>query len=153
MELDREKQRRVWDRVRGDGEQMPQLRRMGLGELMWILRENAGAYRTLAKRFPGREGEILQRLHQECRQNIICLRGLCALTGEDRKGLPGEPPKESLRRSLEKCYFREKHLCEEFSARAADPEYGIVMARLARQTGDRCVAVLEILGESGTQHK
>ncbi len=149
MELDGQMQRRVWDRVRGEPEAgMPELRRMGLGELMWVLRENAAAYRLLAKQFSGREGEKLNRLHQECRQGLACLRGLCALTGEDRKGVPGEPPRESLRRSMEKCYFREKHLAAEFAARSADPEYGLVMARLARQTGDRCVAVLEILGEA-----
>ena len=151
MELDREQQRRVWDRVRGEGtEQMPQLRRMGLGELIWLLAENAAAYRSLARQHTGQESRQLEGLYRECRRNLRCLQGLCALSGEGQKWSKAAPPRESGRSCLEKCWFREKHLWAELAARAADPEYGVVMSVLARQTGQRCVTVLELLGESET---
>ena len=147
-QLDREMQRRVWERVQSrEPVQMPRLPREGIRHLMYPALENSAAYRSLSRRLPGKNGETLGRLHRESRKGIACMKGICRLRGEPVKPLGLTVPTEPPRRMLEKCYHREKQLHGAFEARTADPEHGAAFRRLAQQARERCMILLEILGE------
>ena len=150
MELDRETQRRVWERVqRREPVQMPDLKRENPKQLLYPMQENSGAYQNLSRQLPGKSGEKLRRLHQEQQSAIACVKGICRLRGEQVKVPNLTAPKEPPRRALEKCYHREMQLCKECESRTADPEHGVVYSRLARQAREHCVTILELLGEMG----
>ena len=95
----------------------------------------------------GKSAEKMRRLHQESQRCIACIKGICRLRGEPVKAPRLTAPKEPPRRTLEKCYRRERQLCAEYEARSADPEHGMVLDRLAQQAREHCVTILEILGE------
>jgi hypothetical protein len=148
MELDREMQRRVWDRVQGrEPVQMPSLKPGSLKPLLYPAQENSAVYQSLSHRLQGKDGEKCRRLHQESQKWIACIKGMCRLQGEAIKVPQLTAPKEPTRRALEKCYHREKHLWTEYENRSADPEHGVVFGRLAQQAREHCVTILEILGE------
>ena len=139
--LDREMQRRVWERVRGkDGAPMPPLMEDDLGPLARLLGETGGVYRQLGKQLPGREGERMRRLYQDAESSLACLRGLGV------RGVTVQPPKLQPRQALEGCCRREKQLYRELENRSADPDRGPVFRHLARKTADRWAVALEVLG-------
>lgn len=146
--LNRDMQKRVWDRVQGkQAEQMPPLRRENWKSQLYPVQENGMVYQSLAAQLGGREGEKLRRLHQESRKCVACIKGLCRLRGEQVKAPVVQPGKEPPRRALEKCYHREKKLWQDWEEQSADPEHGVVFGRLAQQAREHCVTILEILGE------
>ena len=148
MELDREMQRRVWERVQQRApEQMLPLKRENLKPLLYPAQENSAAYQSLSRRMPGKDGEKCRRLHQESQKCIACIKGMCRLRGEQVKLKPLPMPKEDPRRLLETCYRREKQLWSEYETRSADPDHGVVFGRLAQQAREHCVTIMEILGE------
>lgn len=144
-ELDRDLQKRVWQRVQGK-ETMPPLGKQNLKPWMLTAQENAVAYQGLSRIFTGREAEQMKRLQQESQKCIACMKGICRLRGEKIK--LGQLPQgsENQRRILEKCYHRERQLWEHFERQATEPEHGIVFARLAQQAQEHCVTIMEILG-------
>ncbi len=148
MELDREMQKRVWERVQSrEPVQMPQLKRDSVKPLLYPAQENSSVYQSLSRQLQGKSGEKLRRLHQEAQTCIACIKGMCRLRGEPVKIPQLTAPKEPARRALEKCYHREKQLWSEYENRAADPEHGVVFGRLAHQAREHCVTILELLGE------
>ena len=95
MELDREMQRRVWERVqRREPEQMLPLKRENVKPLLYPAQENSAAYQSLSRRMPGKDAEKCRRLHQETQKCIACMKGMCRLRGEQVKLQPLPAPKE-----------------------------------------------------------
>ena len=148
-QVDRQMEKRVWDRVRQrePGANMPQLQQDSLKPWILAAQENASAYRNLALQLIGKPWEGLRRLEQESSRSVWCLQGISALRGEGSKLTPLPVPRENPRRTLEKCYHRSRRLWEEMELRASDPEYGPVFRKLARQTEDHCAAVAELIGK------
>ena len=110
----------------------------------------ADACLDLARRLPGREAAVLQRLAREARGHVACLEGICVLVtgevpeirapmGEVGQVLPG----------LRKCYGLAMRTLVTYEARSKDREYGPVFARLAAQQRDQCRTILEIIGTVG----
>lgn len=148
MELDREMQQRVWERVqRREPVQMPGLKRESVKPLLYPAQENSVSYQHLSRQMQGKSAEKLRRLHQESQKCIACIKGMCRLRGEQVNVPRLTAPKEPPRRTLEKCYHREKQLWMEYESRTADPEHGIVFGKLSQQAREHCVAILEVLGE------
>ncbi len=144
-ELDRDLQRRVWQRVQGKGD-MPPLGKQNVKPWILAAQENAAAYQHLARTYSGKDAEQLKRLHQESGKCIACMKGICRLRGEKVKIAPLPQTFENQRNLLEKCYHRERRLWEQLEQQAADPEHGVVYARLARQAQEHCVTIMELLG-------
>ena len=145
--IDMQMQRRVWERVRGTGGQMPPLEEEPVKALLYPAAECLAAYQKLAGERKGREGEILRRLHREQRKTLACLKGICRLQGETAKEPVLPPGKESSRRCLENCCRREQRLWEIYRQRQEDPGFGPVFAMLSRRAGEHWMTLLEILGE------
>ena len=145
--IDREKQRRVWERVQGSIRQPEVPRQDNLKGLMYPVQENAAVYHSLSAQMGQREAEKLRRLHQEQRRCMACIKGICRLRGEQVKAPVVQPAREPVRRALEKCYHREKRLWEAWEERSSDPDHGVVFVRLGQQAREHCVTILEILGE------
>lgn len=144
-ELDRDLQKRVWQRVQGKNT-MPTLGRQNLKPWMLAAQENAVTYQGLSRTFTGREAEQMKRLQQESQKCIACMKGICRLRGEKIKLGPLPQNKDNQRHLLEKCYHRERQLWENFEQQAVEPEHGIVFSRLAQQAQEHCVTIMEILG-------
>ena len=145
--LDKELQTKVWQRVQSrDKLEMPQLGRENLKPLILEGRENQQVYQNLIHQMAGKEGEKLRRLQQENQKCIACLKGICGIRGESVQVPQLNPGKEPPRRALMKCYHRERKLCSELERLSVDPEFGPVYGHLSRRAGERCVIVLELLG-------
>lgn len=145
--LDRELQKRVWQRVQARGEQEnPPVAADNIKPLILTAQENAVAYRRAAQRAGQRDRDRLMGLYREARQCIACMQGICRVRGEQAKVPPLTPGKEPMPRVLQKCYHRERRLWEEWERRTGDPEHGVVFGRLAQQARARCATIMEILG-------
>ena len=145
--LDKELQAKVWQRVQSREKlEMPQLGQENLKPMILAAQENLGIYQQLSRQLPGKAGEKIGKLRQGTQSAIACMKGLCRVRGEQVKvpQLPVE--KEPAVRALMKCYRRERKLYSDWERLSGDPEYGPVYAVLGRQTGDRCMTLLEVLG-------
>lgn len=137
---------RVWQRVQGT-ESTAGPATQGLPALIAEEWNDAAAYLYLSRRFQGRDSALLRRLSQEEQSHAACLRGIHALiTGARPVSRTAPPPREPPEAVLRRCYSREIRSLTEYEARAADPEYGPVFARLAAQEREHCQSVLELLG-------
>lgn len=146
-QLDRDMQKRVWQRVQGHEEPgMPNLKRDNLKPWIMAAQENVASYRNLQLQLIGKQWEPLRKLELETVRCIYCLRGLCALRGETVKLQSITHGKEQPRRSLEKCYFRQRKLWEEAEKRTNDPENGILFRKVAERAGEHCVLLAELIG-------
>ena len=127
--IDQQKAARVWQRVQ-DSKPAPTPPRLdNLQELIMNEWEAAATYQQLARQLPQKEAAVLQRLSREEHHHGACLRGMYALvTGEKCEVHSPSAPKE---------------------ARAGDPEYGHVFARIAQQEQEHCMALLSLIGSLG----
>jgi len=144
---DHQKAARVWQRVRGNGEEKQEDWAAELPEL--IMNEwNAGAvYMQLARQMQPRQAQILQQLSREELAHAACLKGIHTLmTGEHIVTRSPQPEKEPPEMTLRKCYGREMRRLKEYEKRREDLEYGPVFARMARQEREQCCRLLELLG-------
>ena len=147
MELDREKERRIWERVRA-GQEMPPLKGVGLDYLESLARENGAALQKLSRQVPGKEGEKLRRLGQEQNRLAWAVRGLGYLQGTPgHSHSPAPAGKEPAGRVLPQCLARAMEFRQVCADRAADPDCGPVFAVLARQSGEQAAVMAEVLGE------
>lgn len=146
-ELDRDLQRRVWQRVQSREKiEMPQLRQDNLKPMILTAQENSVAYQNLSRQMTGKDSEKLKRLYQESQKCIACMKGICRLRGEQVKVPKLNSQKEPNRRALEKCYHRERRLWSDWEQREMDAEHGVVYGRLAQQAREHCVTIMEVLG-------
>ncbi len=149
MELDREKERRVWERVRG-GKSMPPLKGDPVGSLEALVRENGAVLFRLSRQINGKQGEKLRKLSQEQNRLGMAIGGIGYLRGENGGRSPAPAGKEDPRRMIAECVGRCMEFCRECQDRAADPDHGPVFAVLARQSGEQAAMMLEVLGEMGS---
>jgi len=79
---------------------------------------------------------------------MACLKGMYTLQGAGRPEIPSPPPvdKAPIGLLLRRCYGREMRCLAQYEARASDPEYGQVFARMAQQEREHCRLILELLG-------
>ncbi len=144
--LDREAQRRVWQRVRGEapsqGQETP--REQGLMGLIARERED-GAMLTQLSRQMG----MLRAVAAQCSANAACLTGIYTMITGKRPPLPPLPRRELPRDGLRQCYARRLQAMDACRQRAEDREYGAVFGQLAARCAQQCQQLLEALG----QHK
>jgi hypothetical protein len=146
MDLDREKERRVWERVRG-GKTMPPLKGDSVGHLEKLVRENGEVLFRLSRQANGKQGEKLRRLSQDQNRLALAVRGIGYLRGESGSPSPASGGKENPRRMLAMCMQRCMEFCRECRDRGADPDHGPLFLHLARQASEQAVGMAEVLGE------
>ena len=145
-----EKIARVWQRVRGEGGDIPQAelpRQQGLSALIVGEQTDATIYLILSRRFQGKQASILRRMFEEEQAHTACLKGIYTLITGQRPVTKALPlPQETTEGILRRCYGREMHCLAEYEARSKDPEYGQIFAGLAAQEREHCHRILELLG-------
>ena len=142
---DKAKAARVWQRVQGEANQDPTRGLQGLIAEEW---SDAAIYLSLSRRTQGAQSALLKKMSQEEQAHMACLKGIYTLQGAGRPEVPAPPPldKASVSTLLRRCYGREMHCLAQYEARAGDPEYGQVFARMAQQEREHCRQILELLG-------
>lgn len=142
---DKQKAARVWQRVQGAAPEDPVRGLAGMIAEEWA---DAAAYLTMSRRVQGRESAILRKMGQEEQSHMACLKGMYTLLGTGRPEIPAPQPldRAPLGLLLRRCYGREMRALAQYEARAADPEYGQIFARMAQQEREHCRQLLELLG-------
>ena len=144
--FDREKARRVWDRVTGGCDRSPDPD--VLNALMCHELTDAATLTRLSKQIGGRGGDLL-RLARQCRQRAGSLRGICAMAGQAHPcpAIP-MPAVTTAGGALRKCYVNSFHRMREYERMSADPDYGPVFQTMAATTRRQCAALLELIGKT-----
>lgn len=142
---DKAKAARVWQRVQGAAVANPTQGLPGMIAEEWA---DAALYMALSKRVQGSASAILKKMSQEEQTHMACLKGMYTLQGSGRPDIPAPPPadKAPIGLLLRRCYGREMRCMTQYEARASDPEYGQVFARMAQQEREHCRQILELLG-------
>lgn len=146
---DKAKAARVWQRVQGEVAANPTQGLQGLIAEEWA---DAALYLSLSRRVQGNAGAILRKMGQEEQTHMACLKGIYTLQGTGRPEIPTPTPAEKAPVSLllRRCYGREMRCLAQYEARASDPEYGQIFARMAQQEREHCRQILELLGSLPT---
>lgn len=143
--FDRAAQQRVWQRVSAPAS--PQ--REDLRPLILSAQEAAADFRFLMGQLKGPQSELARKLWEGAQETAACLRGLQQLRAVPTKPLAQPCPQANLPRLLEQSYHRARRLAVEFTARSADPESGMVFARLAQREQENCVKIAVLMGQVG----
>lgn len=137
-------EQQVWQRVRINREEPP---RNDLRQLQRESMELAAVYRGLAAQFSGTIRERVLELYKGEKNNAAALAGICILSHQPGEGLKiWQPGREEPRKLLERCYHRTRRCMTEYLARSADGEFGIVFEKLAKQEGEYCAILAQLLG-------
>ena len=141
----KEKAARVWQRVQGSVAEDPTRGLQGMIAEEWA---DAAVYLSLSRRVQGNHSAILRKMGQEEQAHMACLKGIYTLQGTGRPEVPAPQPMEKAPVStmLRRCYGREMRCLARYEARANDPEYGQIFARMAQQEKEHCRLILELLG-------
>lgn len=134
----------VWQRVRGSLEEAP---RNDLRQLQREAMELAAVYRSLSSQLTGKPQELVKQLYMGEKANGATLTGIGVLsrqTGEQLK--LWQPGNEDPKRLLERCYHRSRRCMTEYLARSAEGEFGVVFEKLAKQEGENCARIAQVLG-------
>lgn len=142
---DKAKAARVWQRVQGAATANPT---QGLPGMIAEEFADAAVYLSLSRRVQGSAANTLKKLSQEEQTHAACLKGMYTLQGQGRPDIPTPPSVENapVGLLLRRCYGREMRCVAQYEARADDPEYGQVFARMASQEREHCRQILELLG-------
>ena len=142
---DKEKTARVWQRVQGGVAEDPTRGLTGMIAEEWA---DAAVYMALSRRVQGPAANILRKMSQDEQTHMACLKGMYTLQGQGRPDIPSPPPVDNVPVGLllRRCYGREMRCLAQYEARAGDPEYGQVFARMAGQEREHCRQILELLG-------
>ena len=142
---DKEKAARVWQRVQGSVAEDPTRGLTGMIAEEWA---DAAVYLSLSRRVQGNHSAILRKMGQEEQAHMACLKGIYTLQGTGRPEVPAPQPMEKAPVStmLRRCYGREMRCLARYEARANDPEYGQIFARMSQQEKEHCRLILELLG-------
>ena len=144
MELDRNRETQVWQRVGAapmPGQSLQELR---------ILLQNAAERATLfrgltAQTSKGREQ--IRQLRELEQDNIACLKGMLVFSGNEA-GFPARNlPSSPLRQSLVRGFYLAKKAVTEYTARSVDPEFGMVYQEMAAREARICCLITQLLGE------
>lgn len=147
---DKQKAARVWQRVQNSIPEDPTRGLAGMIAEEWA---DAATYLTLARRVQGRESAILRKMGQQEQSHMACLKGMYTLLGAGRPEIPAPQPldRAPIGLLLRRCYGREMRALAQYEARATDPEYGQIFARMAQQEREHCRQLLELLGSLKSQ--
>jgi len=142
---DKAKAARVWQRVQAESAKNPTQGLSGMIAEEWA---DATVYLALSRRVQGNASAILRKISQEEQSHMACLKGIYTLQGAGRPDIPTPPPpdKAPISTMLRRCYGREMRCLAQYEARASDPEYGQIFARIAQQEREHCRQILELLG-------
>lgn len=142
---DKQKAARVWQRVQNAAPEDP-----ARGLINMIAEEWADAvmYLALSQRVQGGVSSALKKMGQEEQAHMACLKGMYTMLGTGRPEIPApkSPERVPVGVLLRRCYGREMRSLAQYEARASDPEYGQIFARMAQQEREHCRRILEILG-------
>ena len=145
--VDKQMEKRVWQRVQARQEAAPPpVRQESLKPWVLVAQENTGVLRALQLQLIGKQWEGLRRLEGDSGRMVQTLRGICQMQGEPVRLSPVPTPKEAPRRALEKSFHRTRRLREEMAKRSGDGDFGIVFQSLARKCEDLCAALAEMIG-------
>ena len=144
--VDKQMEKRVWQRVQSRQETVPVPVRENLKPWVLVAQENTAVFRGLQLQLIGKQWEGLRRLEAECARMVHGLRGVCLLQGETIRLNPVPTPREPPRRALEKSFHRTRRLREEMQKRCADGEYAPVFQSMIRKCDDLCAGIAEMLG-------
>ena len=144
--MDRESETRVWRRVQDFRGREPSGE--DLQPVMQAVREQMAVYKRLSSRAAGRSRGILSELYEAEQECLSALKGVQLLRGGriPRGNLPDEG-KDAYRTALEKAYHRAGWLTAEYTARSAEPQWGMVFYTLAERERSACVRIAQALGE------
>ena len=143
--IDTDMEQRVWKRVRGEEQPTPQ---QGLQGLAAAEQNEAAVYLMLSRQLQGREKTVLRKLFEQEQAHGAILRGIhMVMTGQRLAPRTAPPAPETPEIALRKCYARKLKTLAEYENRAADPEYGVAFAHMARQEREHCAILLELLGD------
>ena len=142
---DKAKAARVWQRVQGAATANPT---QGLAGMIAEETADGAVYLSLSRRLQGPAANTLKKMSQDEQTHAACLKGMYTLQGQGRPDIPTPPPVENapVGLLLRRCYGREMRCVAQYEARAEDPEYGQVFARMAQQEREHCRQILELLG-------
>lgn len=138
-------EQQVWERVLGQQSEQP---RMDIRPLMLDALERAAVYQRLMQERTGKHKEMLRKLYEGELANVACLRGMAVISGTGAGKPTAMPaPKEPAAKALGKCYHRSCRALTEYTARSAEPEFGVVFLRMAKRQEELCAMAVELLGE------
>jgi len=141
--LDPNLEAQVWRRIAGQ----PQPERGDLRPLLLMAWESASVYRHLLGLLSGKQRERMKNLQEQAMRSVDSLKGIQSMYGQSAGNLRAQPvPKESARRMLEKSFHRCGRLMTEYTARALDPEYGVVYQGLADREREAGMILAELIG-------
>lgn len=137
-------EQRVWQRVFSQPEQ--EIGGLSLGELALQAQEAAAVYRRMLQEASGKRRELLKRLLEAECANLACLKGLHLLSGSDTRKLLCAAAGRAGEGRPEACYRSAHCLLLEYTARSAQPQFGVVFQEMARRQAQSCGILAELLG-------
>ena len=109
--------------------------------------ESASVYRHISGLLSGKQRERMKKLQLQAMRSAEALKGICAMSGQSAGTLRPQPvSKEPVRRLLEKSFHHCGRLMTEYTARALDPEYGVVYQQLADREREAGMLLTELIG-------
>lgn len=134
----------IWQRVQGRTDPDPEaLLPMAAREL-----EQAAACLCLSRQLTGGQTQTLRQLFRDAQARAACLKGMYTLITGSHPLVRVPPPRERQPEiALRWCYGQQMQAMAAYEARQADPEYGPIFARLAKQSKAHCRTILELLGK------
>ena len=134
----------VWQRVLASREEGM---KQDLRQLQREAMELASVYRAVSSRLTGKQQELVKRLYAGEQANGAALAGIIVLSRQHGEQLKlWQPGKEETKKLLERCYHRTRRCMTEYLARSADGEFGVVFEKLAKQEGEHCAILAQLLG-------
>lgn len=141
--FDPNRELQIWQRVTGG----PQPGNGDIRPLLLAAVENAAVLRHLTGLLTGKTRERMKSLQEGAQRSVEALKGVQKMLGHPAGDLqPPLIPKEPPRRLLEKSFHRTLRLMTEYSARALDPEYGVVYQALADRERKAAAVLAEVIG-------
>lgn len=141
--LDLNLETQVWRRIAGQ----PQPERSDLRPLLLLAWEQASVLRHLMGLLSGKSRERMKELAGKAHRSAQAVKGIMAMSGQPAGNLRPVPiPKEPARRLLEKSFHRSGRLMTEYTARAIDPESGVVYQGLADRERENALILAELIG-------
>ncbi len=142
--MDRETEKRVWERVKGCAEPG-----IGLRGLELRCRESAAAFRQLAQGSRGELRERLLALHRQEHCSALTIRGMRILDGEEPEALRGYASPDVPRAQLLAQAFRRSCQAQrDYAVRCAEGDYAPVFRRLAEQEAGTMAVILEMIARA-----
>ena len=142
---DADKAARVWQRVRGEGENTL----TGVFGMAAAEQSAAEMFRQMQQQNPQIRAEDLVK---ECAVNAAVLRGIARLMGQKAEPIPSTPlPRELLESSLRRCYAGALQMYSTYEKYVEHPEYGPVFQELVQRKRNHCFRIPELLGKQPRQ--